>query len=252
MFRNTPACPPPGLHWPRKAPAPGRAIHLQAPPALIEQEWQRFQAADAPGLSKPVSGTEQKWEALLQLRPTSSPVGPARLVGETLFQGRSTEGGGVPPSGVNPEEQHLQIRRDRLWCEYRKSTSRGETQPRPLRLLPCDDWAEGWNLLEKFKNQPLPPMRPGYGAEDLGLYMRRRRRWQELRQDYEAAGEKLVLYSARHGYAHRAHLICELPPKVAAAAMGHSVETHLASYSKWCGDDVVDDAFERAARRLGR
>ncbi|MEI7953342.1 MAG: hypothetical protein WCH37_11815, partial [Synechococcaceae cyanobacterium ELA182] len=61
-----------------------------------------------------------------------------------------------------------------------------------------------------------------------------------------------VLYSARHGYAHRAHLICELPPKVAAAAMGHSVETHLAAYSKWCGDDVVDDAFERAATRLGR
>ena len=155
--------------------------------------------------------------------------------------------------GLRPEElQHLQIRGNRLWCEYRKSTSRGETQPRPLRLLPCDDWAESWNLLERFKSQPLPPMRPGYGAEDLGLYMRRRRRWQELRQDYEAAGEKLVLYSARHGYAHRAHLICELPPKVAAAAMGHSVETHLAAYSKWCGDDVVDDAFERAAQRLGR
>jgi integrase len=155
--------------------------------------------------------------------------------------------------GLRPEElQHLQIRSGRMWCNYRKSTSRGETQPRLLRLLPCDDWAESWNLLETFKSQPLPSMRPGYGAEDMGVYMRRRRRWQELRQDYEAAGEKLVLYSARHGYAHRAHLICELPPKVAAAAMGHSVETHLASYSKWCGDEVVDDAFERAARRLGR
>ena len=155
--------------------------------------------------------------------------------------------------GLRPEElQHLQIRSGRMWCNYRKSTSRGETQPRLLRLLPCDDWAESWNLLETFKSQPLPPMRPGYGAEDMGVYMRRRRRWKELRQDYEAAGEKLVLYSARHGYAHRAHLICELPPKVAAAAMGHSVETHLASYSKWCGDEVVDDAFERAARRLGR
>jgi len=155
--------------------------------------------------------------------------------------------------GLRPEElQHLQLRGDRLWCEYRKSTSRGETKPRPLRLLPCDDWAEAWHLMERFGSQEMPPMRAGYGAEDLGLYMRRRRRWQELRQEYEAAGEKLVLYSARHGYAHRAHLICELPPKVAAAAMGHSVETHLAAYSKWCGDDVVDDAFERAATRLGR
>ena len=155
--------------------------------------------------------------------------------------------------GLRPEElQHLQVRGDRLWCDYRKSTSRGETKPRPLRLLPCDDWAEAWQLVDRFGKQEMPPMRPGYGAEDLGLYMRRRRRWQELRQEYEAAGEKLVLYSARHGYAHRAHLICELPPKVAAAAMGHSVETHLAAYSKWCGDDVVDDAFERAATRLGR
>jgi hypothetical protein len=82
--------------------------------------------------------------------------------------------------------------------------------------------------------------------------MRRRRRWQELRQDYEADAEKLGLYSPRHGYAHRAHLICELPSMVAAAAMGHSVETHLAAYSKWCGDDVVDDAFGRTAKRLGR
>ena len=93
-------------------------------------------------------------------------------------------------------------------------------------------------------------MRPGYGAEDLGLYMRRRRRWQELRQEYEAGDEKLVLYSARHSYVHRAHLICELPPKVVVAAMGHSAESHLAADSKWCGDDGVDDAVEKAASRL--
>ena len=46
------------------------------------------------------------------------------------------------------------------------------------------------------------------------------------------------------------HVICDLPPKVVAAAMGHSVQTHLAAYSRWCGDDVVDDAFARAALRL--
>jgi len=93
-------------------------------------------------------------------------------------------------------------------------------------------------------------MQPGYGAEDLGLYMRRRQRCQELRQEYEAGNEKLVLYSARHSSAHRAHLICELPPKMVVATMGHSAETHLAAYSKWCGDDGVDDAVEKAASRL--
>ena len=95
-------------------------------------------------------------------------------------------------------------------------------------------------------------MLPGHGAEHLGVYMRRRKRWQELRQLYEESGGKLVLYSARLGYAHRAHLICELLPKVAAAAMVHSLETHLASDSKWCGDDVVDTAFQQAASRLDR
>ena len=37
---------------------------------------------------------------------------------------------------------------------------------------------------------------------------------EELRQEYEAKGEKLVPYSCRHGYAHRAHVICGLQPLV--------------------------------------
>lgn len=155
--------------------------------------------------------------------------------------------------GLRPEElQHLEHRGDRLWCTFQKATPRGKTRPRPLRLLPCDDWAVLWQLESAFDPQAMPPMRPGHGAEDFGTYMRRRPVWQELRQRYEAEGEKLVLYSCRHGYAHRAHVICELPPKVVAAAMGHSVETHLAAYSRWCGDDVVDDAFSKAAQRLSK
>jgi hypothetical protein len=48
-------------------------------------------------------------------------------------------------------------------------------------------------------------------------------------------------------------MICDLPPKVVAAAMGHSVQTHLAAYSRWCGDDVVDDAsaFTNARAQSG-
>ncbi len=74
--------------------------------------------------------------------------------------------------------------------------------------------------------------------------------WKELRREYEAKGEKLVPYPCRHGYAPRAHVIRDLPPEVVAAAMGHSVQTQLAAYSRWCGDDVLDDAFARAARGL--
>ena len=155
--------------------------------------------------------------------------------------------------GLRPEElQHLQLRQGRLWCTYEKVASRGKTKPRPLRLLPCDQWATEWQLLETFDPAKLPPMRAGFGSDSFSRYLLRRDHWQHLRQQYEAQGEKLVLYSCRHSYAHRAHVICDLPPKVVAAAMGHSVQTHLAAYSRWCGDDVVDDAFAKAEQRLGQ
>jgi hypothetical protein len=84
-------------------------------------------------------------------------------------------------------------------------------------------------------------MKPGLGADAMGLYMRRRELWTELRQRDEAEGDKLVLYFCRHVYAHRAHTLCPmLPTKFVAAAMGHSLETHLAAYSRWIGDDEVE------------
>ncbi|MFN9693824.1 MAG: hypothetical protein ACK550_08535 [Synechococcaceae cyanobacterium] len=155
--------------------------------------------------------------------------------------------------GLRPEElQHLEIQKGQLWTTYQKVSSRGRTRSRVLRLLPCDTWAQDWQLEKAFRPDRMPPMRPGHGAEGLGTYMRRRPLWQQLRREYEEKGEKLVLYSCRHSYAHRAHVTCELPPKVVAAAMGHSVETHLAAYSRLCGDDVVDDAFAKAEQRLGQ
>ncbi|PZU97233.1 MAG: hypothetical protein DCF24_12580 [Cyanobium sp.] len=155
--------------------------------------------------------------------------------------------------GLRPEElQHLQIRQGRLWCKYEMVASRGKTRPRLLRVLPCDDWADGWSLEARFSTQKLPPMQPGLGGGYVGHYLMNRPLWKELRREYEANGEKLVPYSCRHGYAHRAHVVCDLPPKVVAAAMGHSVQTHLAAYSRWCGDDMVDDAFAKAEQRLGQ
>jgi integrase len=117
--------------------------------------------------------------------------------------------------GLRPEElQHLQIRQGRLWCMYEKVASRGKTRPRVLRPLPCDDWADGWRLEERFPTQELPPMQPGLGGGYVGHYLMNRPLWKKLRREYEAKGEKLVPYSCRHGYAHRAHVICDLPPKV--------------------------------------
>ncbi len=150
--------------------------------------------------------------------------------------------------GLRPEElQHLQHRGDHLFCTYRKVASRGTTAPRILRLLPCDEWAAEWDLLSLYRPEAMPPLRAGEGAEALATYLKRRPLWQELRAAYSDKGERLVPYSLRHSYAHRAHVSLGLAPKVAAALMGHSVQTHLASYSRWIGDDVVEAALGQAA-----
>lgn len=159
----------------------------------------------------------------------------------------------VAAYGLRPEElQHLQHRGDHLFCTYRKVASRGRTAPRVLRLLPCDAWAEEWDLLRRYRPDRLPPLRPGEGANGLLVYLNRRPLWRELRAAYSEKGEKLVPYSLRHAYAHRAHVELGLAPKVAAALMGHSVQTHLASYSRWIGDEVVEAALGQAATNWGK
>ncbi|NCU91062.1 MAG: hypothetical protein EBV44_03715 [Synechococcaceae bacterium WB7_1B_046] len=242
------------LHWADKPGGRTRQIQMQATSALLRWAVAQGELAAA------------RWEPPTDL---SSFVGRSRSakaittpleVGHILALVRALPDPRwrlafqlMAAYGLRPEElQHLQLRDGRLWCTYEKVASRGKTKPRALRLLPCDDWAANWRLADQFCPADLPPMRSGFCGNDIRQYLHRRPLWNQLRQEYEAKGEKLVPYSCRHGYAHRAHVICDLPPKVVAAAMGHSVQTHLAAYSRWCGDDVVDDAFAKAAIALNK
>jgi integrase len=110
--------------------------------------------------------------------------------------------------GLRPEElRHLERRGDQLHCSYRKVASRGSTPPRNLRLLPCDEWAAKWDLLNHVLPERMPPLRAGESGDPLATYLKRGRRWQELRNSYTSMGEKLVPYSLRHAYAHRAHVV---------------------------------------------
>jgi hypothetical protein len=59
-----------------------------------------------------------------------------------------------------------------------------------------------------------------------------------------------VLYFIRHSYGRRDQVICDLPPKVLASAMGDSTQTHLAAYCRTCGDDVLDKAFTKVGLRI--
>ncbi|MCT0203826.1 hypothetical protein KQ302_01655 [Synechococcus sp. CS-602] len=75
----------------------------------------------------------------------------------------------MPAYGLRPEElQHLQVRQGRLWCLYEKVASRGKTKPRVMRLLPCDDWADGWRLEERFLTQSCRRCSPVWVAATFG------------------------------------------------------------------------------------
>jgi hypothetical protein len=77
--------------------------------------------------------------------------------------------------GLRPKElQHLQIRHGRLWWMDEKVASRGKTRPRVLRPLPCNDWADGGRLEERFSTQELPPMQPWLGGGYVGHYLMNR------------------------------------------------------------------------------
>jgi integrase len=145
--------------------------------------------------------------------------------------------------GLRPVEVcHLRTQADgRLWCTYVKRSGGGDTRPRQLRGL-HPEWEQNWRLLERLAaNDPLPPF--GGGVADAGRrYLMRQQAWAPL----HAAGIKL--YGFRHGYALRAHTAYGLAPRITAALMGHSVDTHQKVYSGWTDSDTIDQAFAAGLR----
>jgi integrase len=143
--------------------------------------------------------------------------------------------------GLRPVEVlHLEIRPDgHLWCDYIKRSGGGDTKPRQLRAL-HPEWEQEWNLLERLAaHEALPPF--GGGVADAGRrYLIRQDSWRPL------AAEGLTLYGFRHGYALRAHSQYNIPPRIAAALMGHSVDTHQRVYSDWTDSHTIDQVLAQA------
>ena len=140
--------------------------------------------------------------------------------------------------------------RDRLLCnsfamaDQPRSLDRSRLGDGPLTTLSQEELAElerallGILGIGRLRRQPLPrgQIHAGDGGAaplEVGHILALVRalpdpRWrlafqlmaayglrpEELRQEHEAKGEKLVPYSCRHGYAHRAHVICGLQPLV--------------------------------------
>jgi integrase len=140
--------------------------------------------------------------------------------------------------GLRPVELlHLSVRKDRStgephwWCNYRKRSGGGITEPRRVYPLPLQD--EGVlvssNLLARWQARliQLPPLQSGNGAADgLGTYLKRQPAWRSLR-------------------AHRRNI----DAGSAARSMGHSLEVHLRSYP-WASAAGTEAAFQRAHEDL--
>lgn len=145
--------------------------------------------------------------------------------------------------GLRPVEVlHLQLRSDwQIWCTYQKRSGGGTTKPRQLRAL-HPEWEQEWELLQRLAaGESLPPFGGGV-ADAARRYLVRHEAWRPLAQ------VGCTAYGFRHGYALRAHQSYNLSPRVAAALMGHSVETHQRVYGSWTDKDTIDSALERGLR----
>lgn len=148
--------------------------------------------------------------------------------------------------GLRPIEVfNLRFKGDELWCMYRKKSSGGITEPRRLYALEPfegleDRWLSRWGIQDRL---PDLGRDKGTPAVNINIYLRRQKPWlkfQKLDED-----RKLVPYSFRHAYALRG-AGRGIPPRFMAAAMGHSLSTHLKSYSKFMDSQSMEDAFNRA------
>ncbi len=145
--------------------------------------------------------------------------------------------------GLRPVEVlHLRVEPGgALWCDYIKRSGGGSTKPRQLRAL-HPEWETEWQLKERLgAGDPLPPFGGGV-AEAARRYLTRHEAWNELTKN------GATVYGFRHGYALRAHTQYALQPRIAAALMGHSPETHQRHYGRWVDEATIDTAMEVAIR----
>ena len=97
----------------------------------------------------------------------------------------------------------------------------------------------------------LPQISKGQGADRLGKQLRDRSPknvWLSICKEAEIEGQECTPYSFRHRYAYVAHNRINKngtyrSPKQIADAMGHDLETHLKSYSRF-NTKELENAFD--------
>lgn len=154
--------------------------------------------------------------------------------------------------GLRPVElRHIIPRQDRLHVSYVKRTARGSTAAADVPGLdPVGRPGLSKDLLNRFSDKALdlPPLgsSDADAAQSVRQYLNRREIWRSLKADVTEAGGHLSAYSFRHGFALRAHEMYGLSPRVTAAIMRHSLQTHVRHYGQWTDEETIAQAIAKA------
>ncbi len=166
--------------------------------------------------------------------------------------------------GLRPEDlRYLHTRNGgkEIWSNYEKSMGgkRGQkTEQRRLYALLVED-VDGpvnWHLKEQLfvceqeGRNMIPPLgKAGKASESCKTYLSRRKAWDSIKKEVAREKQELTTYSFRHRYAYEGHNRKQADgtyraPKQVADAMGHTLDTHMLSYSRFMTKDLADSFDE--------
>ena len=154
----------------------------------------------------------------------------------------------------------LRVLDGKLYVGNIKNNINTKAKKEDRRVLPLDLLARknlGKKLIELFESKkialPLPVLNQIEMVKDKNKYgdvgqalrqlIERNKIWKEIIK----TNPEITPYSLRHRYAHQCHKGSTIPISVkdAAAAMGHSVETHNSFYGSYTTELSLEKAFER-------
>ena len=154
----------------------------------------------------------------------------------------------------------LRVLDGKLYVGNIKNNINTKAKKEDRRVFPMDLFTRknlGKKLIELYESKKIPLPKPvlnqiemvkdknRYG--DVGQALRqlieRNKVWKEIIK----TNPEITPYSLRHRYAHQCHKGSTIPISVkdAAAAMGHSVETHNSFYGSYTTELSLEKAFER-------
>ncbi len=154
----------------------------------------------------------------------------------------------------------LRVLDGKLYVGNIKNNINTKAKKEDRRVFPMDLFTRkklGKKLIELYESKKISLPKPvlnqiemvkdknRYG--DVGQALRQRIEKNKVWKEIIKTNPEITPYSLRHRYAHQCHKGSTIPISVkdAAAAMGHSVETHNSFYGSYTTELSLEKAFER-------